>query len=70
MFKLIRRISKNWNKKIYTFGLTLALMFTLSPQIIAQPPPPGVPIDAGASVLIIAAVSYGAKKMMEEKEVL
>ena len=33
----------------------------------APPPPPGVPIDGGLSILVVAAVGYGAHKMKKEE---
>ena len=32
------------------------------------PPPPAVPIDAGISVLVVAAIGYGATKMKKNND--
>jgi hypothetical protein len=43
----------------------------MCPQLFAAPPPPpGVPIDAGLSFLIIAAVGYGATKISKNQNKL
>ena len=50
---------------------TIAFIFVMCPQLFAAPPPPpGVPIDAGLSVLIIAAVGYGATKITKDQNKL
>lgn len=38
--------------------------------IAGPPPPPGVPIDGGVSILAAAAIGYGAYKMRKRKEEL
>jgi hypothetical protein len=49
-------------------ALTLALILVVTPVLFAAPPPPpGVPIDAGLSVLVVAAVGYGAHKFKKEE---
>ena len=52
--------------------LLLIICLVLLPSIVhAGPPPldgdPGAPIDGGASLLVGAAVIYGAKKLKERK---
>jgi hypothetical protein len=59
---------KNKIIKIIKFALTATLMLTVCPQLFAAPPPPpGVPLDAGISLLVVAAVGYGANKIIKEK---
>lgn len=56
------------SKKSITTVLTLAFIFVVTPILFAAPPPPpGVPIDAGLSVLVVAAVGYGAHKMKKDE---
>ena len=65
--KKYKEMKKILNKSIPT-PITFALIFVCCPQLFAAPPPPpGVPIDAGISVLIVAAVGYGATKMSKNK---
>ena len=59
---------KNHVKKSHQHILALVVfLFAFSPLFAAGPPPPpgGVPIDGGASILLIAALGYGAKKMQD-----
>ena len=56
-----------------TFGciLTLCLLLLAAVPVFSQPPDPGedpgVPIDGGASLLVGAAVVYGAKKVKDRR---
>ena len=75
--KLINNIKNNKIMKNLILNnikaiLAIALFFVICPVLIAQPPPPGgggVPLDAGISLLVVAAVGYGASKMKKNNEV-
>ncbi len=48
----------------------LACLFIVAYSVGAMagpPPPPAVPIDAGISVLVVAAVGYGATNMRKKE---
>ena len=52
----------------------VAFIFAICPVLLAQGPPGppgggGVPLDAGLSLLVVAAVGYGANKMRKKEEV-
>lgn len=62
-------------KKILTIGILIAA-FIIAPEFIqsaiAQPPPPDIqpiPIDGGLSLLLVAGVVYGARKLRNNEEV-
>ena len=58
----------NLSNLIIKAALTVALIFVVTPILFAAPPPPpGVPIDAGLSVLVVAAVGFGAQKLKKEE---
>lgn len=67
--KNIRKITQhNWNKNVVRMAIIAGLLLTSQTQVWAGPPgPPGVPLDAGVSFLIAAAVGYGVKTMAGEK---
>ena len=56
-------------KNKIVFSLILSLVFVTLAEAQAVPPPkgpprpPGLPIDGGISVLLLAGVAYGIKKL-------
>jgi len=64
---LIKKKITRLSNRVFKTTLIIAFLFNFNPLLIAGPPQPGgVPLDGGVSFLIIAAVGYGAKKMMDE----
>jgi hypothetical protein len=56
------------NKLLNLFALTAVASLLPSFAAFAQaPPPPGAPIDGGASLLIAAGVALGVKKLVDRK---
>jgi len=54
---------------IFNLILINLFMFIDISSLLAGPPgPPGVPLDGGVSLLAAAAIAYGAKTMIKEKE--
>ena len=52
---------------------SLVIMFCLPVLAMAQPPDPGpcptcIPIDGGLSLLIVAGVGYGIKKVRDSRK--
>jgi hypothetical protein len=67
MNNIIRKIKYAVYNSSFKISLVVALLLANSQQVFASPPPPGgVPIDSGVSLLIIAAIGYGAKKMKQD----
>jgi len=55
------------NRIYQTLGLT-ALLISVSQLALAAPPPSGVPIDGGLSLVLAACAGYGAKKLHDSKK--
>ena len=58
------------NQKVLLAVFTVIFLFLLPNTLLAQgpPPPPGVPIDGGVSLLVAAAVGYGVVKMRQKNQ--
>jgi preprotein translocase subunit SecY len=54
---------------ISVLGMALVAIVAISPSLFAQsaPPPPGVPLDGGVSLLIAAGAALGVKKLVSLK---
>jgi hypothetical protein len=55
------------NRIYQTLGIT-ALLISVSQVAMAAPPPTGVPIDGGISLVLAACAGYGAKKLHDSKK--
>ena len=54
------------NKKLLSISLTAGMML-ITFSVMAQGPPPGVPLDGVAGVLLAAGATYGAVKIYNSK---
>ena len=56
-------------KNKITSILSLATLFVLAVSpLFAAPPPSGVPIDGGISLVLAACAGYGAKKLNDSRK--
>lgn len=55
------------NKITSILALTTMFVLAVSP-IFAAPPPSGVPIDGGISLVLAACAGYGAKKLHDNRK--
>lgn len=66
--RLLKKIcTKMSNPKWYNIGLIVCFMLTTTHNLHAEDE--GVPLDAGVSFLVAAAVGYGVKQMAQKEEV-
>jgi hypothetical protein len=55
-------------KKFIVFVSALASQLMLTDVFAQAPPPPGVPIDGGITIIIGAAIAYGVREKLKSKE--